>query len=45
MGASEADAAWNFCAPVVDYEALCKEVVGVFADSAAEAQGCLVAKL
>lgn len=38
------EAAWNFCAPVVDYDALRKEVATVFADKAVEVQGW-VAKL
>ena len=32
----------HFCAPVVDYDALRKEVVTVFADRAAEVQGLVV---
>ena len=44
LGTDAAEAAWNYCAPVVDYDALRKEVVTVFADRAAQVQG-LVAKL
>ena len=44
LGTHAAEAAWNYCAPVVDYDALRKEVVTVFADKAAEVQG-LVTKL
>lgn len=39
LGSDSAEAAWNYCAPVVDYDALRKEVVGVFADRAAQVQG------
>lgn len=44
LGTDAAEAAWNYCAPVVDYDALRKEVVTIFADRAAEVQG-LVMKL
>jgi hypothetical protein len=44
LEASGAEAAWNFCAPVVDYDALRKEVSAVLADKTTEVQG-LVAKL
>ena len=44
LEASTAEAAWNFCAPVVDYNGLRKEVAAAFADKIVEVQG-LVAKL
>jgi len=44
LEASAAEAAWNFCAPVVDYDALRKDVAAVFADKTVEVQGW-VAKL
>ena len=42
LGTDAAEAAWNYCAPVVDYDALRKEVVTIFADRAAEVQGMVV---
>ena len=42
LGTDAADAAWNYCAPVVDYDALRKEVVTIFADRASEVQGLVV---
>jgi len=42
LGTDAAEAAWNYCAPVVDYDALRKEVLTVFADRAAEVQGMVV---
>ena len=44
LEASGAEAAWNFCAPVVDYDGLRKEVAAALADKIVEVQG-LVAKL
>ena len=44
MEASAAEAAWNFCAPVVDYDGLRKEVATAFDDKIVEVQG-LVARL
>lgn len=44
LEASASEAAWNFCAPVVDYNGLRKEVAAAFADKIVEVQG-LVAKL
>jgi len=44
LEASAAEAAWNFCAPVVDYDGLRKEVAAAFADKIVEVQG-LVARL
>ena len=44
LDASAAEAAWNFCAPVTDYDGLRKEVAAIFADKVVEVQG-LVAKL
>ena len=44
LGTDAAEAAWNYCAAVVDYDALRKEVITVFADRAVEVHG-LVAKL
>ena len=44
LDASAAEAAWNFCAPVADYDGLRKEVAAVFADKIVEVQS-LVAKL
>ena len=44
MDASAAEAAWNFCAPVKDYDGLRKEVAAIFADKVVEVQ-CSVAKL
>lgn len=41
---SSTEAAWNFCAPVVDYDGLRKEVSAIFEDKVVEVQG-LVAKL
>ena len=36
LGTSAAEAAWNYCAPVVDYNALREEVAAIFVDKAAE---------
>ena len=44
LEATSAESAWNFCAPVVDYNGLRKEVAAAFADKVGEVQG-LVAKL
>ena len=44
LGADAAEAAWNYCAPVVDYDGVRQEVSNIFADKAAEVQS-LVAKL
>merc|ERR1712093_199653 len=44
LDASAAEAAWNLCAPVTDYDGLRKEVAAIFADKVVEVQG-LVAKL
>ena len=44
LDASAAEAAWNFCAPVTDYDGLRKEVAAIFADKVVEVQR-LVAKL
>ena len=44
LEASTAESAWNFCAPVVDYNGLRKEVATAFADKIVEVQG-LIAKL
>ena len=44
LGADAKESAWNFCAPAVDYDALRKEVSGVFAEKSSEVQR-LVAKL
>lgn len=44
LEANAGEAAWNYCAPVVDYDALRKETARVFADRAAEVQ-VLVTKL
>ena len=44
LEAGAAEAAWNFCAPVVDYDALRKEAAAAFADKIVEVQG-LVGKL
>ena len=41
---SAAEAAWNFCASVTDYDGLRKEVAAIFADKVVEVQR-LVAKL
>ena len=41
---SAAKASWNYCAPVVDYDALRKDVVNIFSDKASEVQR-LVTKL
>ena len=32
LGTSAAEAAWNYCAPAVDYNVLRKEVAAIFAD-------------
>jgi hypothetical protein len=42
LEASAAEAAWNFCAPVVDYDGLRKEVAAAFVDKAIEIQGMVV---
>ena len=44
LEASGAEAAWNFCAPVVDYDGVRKEVAAALADKIVEVQG-LVARL
>ena len=44
LSADAAEAAWNYCAPVVDYDEVRQEVSNIFADKAAEVQS-LVAKL
>lgn len=44
LEASAAEAAWNFCAPVADYDGLRKEAAAAFADKVVEVQG-LVARL
>ena len=44
LEASAAEAAWNFCAPVVDYDGLRREAAAAFADKVVEVQG-LVARL
>ena len=44
LSADAAEAAWNYCAPVVDYDEVRPEVSNIFADKAAEVQS-LVAKL
>lgn len=44
LSADAAEAAWNYCAPVVDYDGVRQEVSNIFADKAAEVQS-LVAKL
>ena len=44
LDGSSAEAAWNFCAPVVDYDSLRKEVAAIFEEKVVEVQG-LVAKL
>ena len=44
LSADAAEAAWNYCAPVVDYDGVRQEVASIFADKAAEVQS-LVAKL
>merc|ERR1712146_781644 len=36
LGASAGEASWNFCSPVVDYDALRKEVAAIFEDSVAD---------
>ena len=42
LDTSAAEAAWNYCAPVVDYDALRKEVTAVFADRATQVQALVV---
>jgi hypothetical protein len=42
LDASATEAAWNYCAPVIDYDALRKEVTAVFADRAAQVQALVV---
>jgi hypothetical protein len=44
LSADAAEAAWNYCAPVVDYDGVRREVSSIFVDKAAEVQS-LVAKL
>jgi hypothetical protein len=44
LSADAAEAAWNYCAPVVDYDGVRREVSSIFAEKAAEVQS-LVAKL
>ena len=44
LSADAAEAAWNYCAPVVDYDGVRQEVASIFADKAAEVQS-LVGKL
>merc|ERR1719352_1656531 len=44
LDTNAAEAAWNYCAPVVDYDALRKQTASVFEDRAAQVQA-LVAKL
>lgn len=44
MSADAAEAAWNYCAPVVDYDGMRREVSSIFVDKAAAVQS-LVAKL
>jgi hypothetical protein len=44
LSADAAEAAWNYCAPVADYDGVRREVSSIFADKAAEVQS-LVAKL
>ena len=44
LDTNAAEAAWNYCAPVVDYDALRKEMASVFEDRAAKVQA-FVAKL
>jgi len=44
LSADAAEAAWNYCAPVVDYDGVRRDVSSIFADKAAEVQS-LVAKL
>ena len=44
LDASAAEAAWNFCASVTDYDGLRKKVAAIFADKVVEVQR-LVAKL
>jgi hypothetical protein len=44
LEASAAETAWNFCAPVVDYGGLRKEVAATFANKVVEVQG-IVARL
>lgn len=42
LDASATEAAWNYCTPVTDYDALRKEVTAVFADRAAQVQALVV---
>ena len=44
LGADSQGAAWNFCAPAVDYDSMRKEAATIFMDKRAEVQQ-LVAKL
>jgi len=44
LSADAAEAAWNYCAPVVDYDGMRREVSSIFVDKAAAVQS-LVAKL
>ena len=44
LDTNAAEAAWNYCAPVVDYDALRKEISSVFEDRAAKVQA-FVARL
>ena len=44
LSADAAEAAWNYCAPIIDYDGVRQEVSNIFADKAAEVQS-LVAKL
>ena len=44
LSADAAEAAWNYCAPIVDYDGVRQEVSNIFADKAVQIQG-LVAKL
>ena len=44
LDASAAEAVWNFCLPVTDYDGLHMEVAAIFKDKVVEVQ-CLVAKL
>lgn len=44
LSADAAEAAWNYCAPVVDYDGMRREVSSIFVDKAAAVQS-LVSKL
>ena len=44
LDTNAAEAAWNYCAPVVDYDALRKEISSVFEDRTAKVQA-FVARL